>query len=449
MAGTSAFPPGVDVDLQGPTGSWRQITPAPLVIRGEPAGALASEDLRMSGNAHIGGNLLVDGTITGGSGAGLSGPTLTLTGTPINTAQIVASSFSLTGANTQTMASFAGTWNTTGLPTAFLLNMTVTNCTLASRIVDVQLGGASAFRIQTAAAAPTTVASVTVFGNFFVNAPSGSGIQYFDVSTAGAGIVNVRTTIMRMHTTSFQFQMSAGSVLWCSTDSADTPVAWSADFVGRVLSFGLRIKQHLGVNVGNAFQLDGQTQTTNVQFVSITGAWNSGAVAFTGFLMNITVTAALSTSLLMNIQATGVSRFAIARDGNVTHDIAAGSGVAGFILTAAPGSHGMVLTGATYTIDVNILRITGTWNNGAVAFTAMLMNVTNTASAAGAKLMELQLGGALVFAVQKDGVLLIASTSGPGAALGTLANAPSAGDPDAWVPITHNGTAMWVPAWAL
>lgn len=41
-----------------------------------------------------------------------------------------------------------------------------------------------------------------------------------------------------------------------------------------------------------------------------------------------------------------------------------------------------------------------------------------------------------------------AVTSGPGASLGTLANAPSAGDPDLWIPININGVAHWFPAWA-
>ena len=41
-----------------------------------------------------------------------------------------------------------------------------------------------------------------------------------------------------------------------------------------------------------------------------------------------------------------------------------------------------------------------------------------------------------------------AITSGAGAGLGTLTNAPSAGDPDVWIPFNNNGTPVWVPAWA-
>jgi hypothetical protein len=37
--------------------------------------------------------------------------------------------------------------------------------------------------------------------------------------------------------------------------------------------------------------------------------------------------------------------------------------------------------------------------------------------------------------------------NGAGAALGTLANAPAAGDPTKWIPIDDNGTTRYIPAW--
>ena len=48
---------------------------------------------------------------------------------------------------------------------------------------------------------------------------------------------------------------------------------------------------------------------------------------------------------------------------------------------------------------------TQTWNNGAVTFTAWLLNVTNTASAAASKLLDLQVGGSSKFTVKVDGTL--------------------------------------------
>lgn len=41
----------------------------------------------------------------------------------------------------------------------------------------------------------------------------------------------------------------------------------------------------------------------------------------------------------------------------------------------------------------------------------------------------------------------VALTNGAGAAAGTLANAPVAGNPTKWIPIDDNGTTRYIPAW--
>jgi hypothetical protein len=57
----------------------------------------------------------------------------------------------------------------------------------------------------------------------------------------------------------------------------------------------------------------------------------------------------------------------------------------------------------------NIFNLTDTWNNVATTFTAIKMNATDTASAAGSALMDLQVGGASQFSVSKAGAV---STTG-------------------------------------
>lgn len=52
-----------------------------------------------------------------------------------------------------------------------------------------------------------------------------------------------------------------------------------------------------------------------------------------------------------------------------------------------------------------IYDLVDTWNDAGVTFTAMKMNVTDTASAAASLLMDLQVGGVSKFAVRKDGTL--------------------------------------------
>lgn len=41
----------------------------------------------------------------------------------------------------------------------------------------------------------------------------------------------------------------------------------------------------------------------------------------------------------------------------------------------------------------------------------------------------------------------VSLSNGAGAALGTLANAPTAGNPTKWIGINDNGTTRYIPAW--
>lgn len=66
----------------------------------------------------------------------------------------------------------------------------------------------------------------------------------------------------------------------------------------------------------------------------------------------------------------------------------------------------------------DIFAMVDTWNNGATTFTAIKMNVTNTASAAGSLLMDLQVGGVSIEKTDKNGKKTIADVlrTGPGSA---------------------------------
>lgn len=57
----------------------------------------------------------------------------------------------------------------------------------------------------------------------------------------------------------------------------------------------------------------------------------------------------------------------------------------------------------------DIYNMADTWNNGATTFTAIKMNVTDTASAAASLLMDLQVGGTSKFAVTKGGAARVSA----------------------------------------
>jgi len=63
----------------------------------------------------------------------------------------------------------------------------------------------------------------------------------------------------------------------------------------------------------------------------------------------------------------------------------------------------LTVGGATVTTSNPVLDLSQTWNAGAVAFTALKLNVTNTASAAASLLLDLQVGGTSQFKVDKAG----------------------------------------------
>ena len=75
--------------------------------------------------------------------------------------------------------------------------------------------------------------------------------------------------------------------------------------------------------------------------------------------------------------------------------------------TVSGASAPLTLASGTITDPSAALTITQTWNDGADTFTAMSVNVTNTASATASQLLNMQVGGSTVFAVRRDGFLSI------------------------------------------
>ena len=74
-----------------------------------------------------------------------------------------------------------------------------------------------------------------------------------------------------------------------------------------------------------------------------------------------------------------------------------------------------------------IYNLTDTWSAGGTTFTAVKMNVTDTASAAGSLLMDLQVGGVSQASITKGGVLTVGSTIELGNASDTTLSRVSAG----------------------
>jgi hypothetical protein len=83
---------------------------------------------------------------------------------------------SLTGSSAVPFLDVAGTWNTSGLPTAILLNVTDVASNANSNLIDLRVGGGSRFNV-------TKSGNLGIAGNF-------TGVNYSASTTAGYNIVS-------------------------------------------------------------------------------------------------------------------------------------------------------------------------------------------------------------------------------------------------------------------
>lgn len=82
----------------------------------------------------------------------------------------------------------------------------------------------------------------------------------------------------------------------------------------------------------------------------------------------------------------------------------------------------LVGNGFTYTASTPLLNLSQTWNNAAVQFTAIKLNVTNTASLSTSKLLDLQLGGSSQLSVTESGNVLATNGSASAPSFSFLSN---------------------------
>lgn len=97
------------------------------------------------------------------------------------------------------------------------------------------------------------------------------------------------------------------------------------------------------------------------------------------------------------------------------NDAGAFGGDAGLVFDKTTGKltvgKQLAISSGAVTTSVPLLDLAQTWNAGAVTFTGLKLNVTDTASAAASNLFDLQVGGSSKFAVAKSGNLTIPSVA--------------------------------------
>ena len=269
--------------------------------------------------------------------------TLTLASSA-NTTPFTASGYSLTGTNAQSFFDLSGTWNTTGTPTAFKLNVTDTASNSSSLLMDLQVGGQSRMYVRKD-------------GSIFI--PNYAGIfpilqMGINSSIEGAGLISAGLRFRI--TTGVSLQIDSGGV---NTTGSYQFSASNATAAGDV------------VLTRDAADTFAQRRSTNAQTFRLYNTFTDASNYERGFFRWNT-----------NVLEIGAE--------------AAGTGT----------QRQLRLPLGTVTASTP-LSVTQTWNNAGVTFTGIQANITDTASAFGSLLMDLQVGGTSFFRVRKNGDVII------------------------------------------
>lgn len=179
----------------------------------------------ISTNATIGGTLGVTGATTLGSLAAGAITASSLAISPsANTTASTISAYSVTGSGTTNLRNDSGTWNTTGAPTAWLLNLTNTASAGNSLFEDFQISGSSKWKVD-------RQGNATALG-FYASAGSGAqpSISFTGSTNTGFYLSGSNVEFSGSGTTSLEFDgggpglgLHAASYLaWAAVGSANS-----------------------------------------------------------------------------------------------------------------------------------------------------------------------------------------------------------------------------------
>jgi hypothetical protein len=171
--------------------------------------------------------------------------------------------------------------------------------------------------------------------------------------------------------------------------------------------------------------------TSNVTFATVTA---SGAAGSSGSIAVIQASGA--TAYSCSASGDTQDRFSILGGGTIRWSAGSGSidtgisRVSAGVVALGNGTQGnasgtlnlatLGLTGGTVTTNTPPVSATQTWNAGGVTFQGILLNVTNTASAAASTLMDLQIAGSSQLALYRTGGMTLGAPTGGDKGAGTL-----------------------------
>lgn len=271
----------------------------------------------------------------------------------------------------------------------------------------------------------------SIIANLLKNDPSTVSVPAGDVASGTFGSL-IPDTGTYGFPSAFTFVTFGRSTTAFATPSALTATQWTG-FASAVNGAVL-----MGFGSTNDVALKNRAGTTVLGVTAnSTGIVLGGALAVAGAVTGVTTLATSSTINGQTISATA----------NFTGSMAVGSSITVPAIREATGAGTMTIGGNFRTIiqanNSNTILFDGGVNQDTIirpyvsfglqlcdAAAASLVTIAGTAYGAG--VASLRLNGL---------------TTGAAAALGTLTNAPSAGNPNFWIPINIAGTVRYIPAW--
>lgn len=179
---------------------------------------------------------------------------LTITQGTANAGILASTGYSLTGSDATSMIDLAGTWNTTGTPTAIKLNITNTASNAASLLMDLQVGGVSKLssRVDGYFTAGTGALGAvwTLRGavDCVFTQVGGGGIQA-NQDWRTTGTIYSDNTSAALVLFESRFGRAAADVFQCGTDHATTPTAQT--LVSHSVTTGTGANMILGAGTGS------------------------------------------------------------------------------------------------------------------------------------------------------------------------------------------------------
>ena len=381
-------------------------------VSGNVNATVSGGDLRLGGTG-VGGSVLLNGSTSGtttikanataGSwtftlptSAGSSGSVLSTDGAG-NTSWIAVS-----GTGTVTSVDVSG--GTTGLTTSGGPITGSGTITLAGTLGATN-GGTGFATYATGdilyASATNTLSKLTAGTNGYVLTLAG-GVPTWAASTGGVTSFSAGTTGLTPSTATTGAITLAGTLAIANGGTGLT-------------AFGTGVQTALGVNVGTAgaFVVNGGAlgtpssgTLTNATGLPVGGISATGTPSSTTYLRGDATWATIATGLAVGTTATsgGAAGQIMFDTGSVLQE---SSNLVWDNTNKALTLGGGTLSGAT---SYPVINATQTWNNTTTVFTGLKLNVTNTNSAAGSSLLDLQVGGASQIKIDKNGSIVFNST---------------------------------------